>query len=106
MRRVLGHPFRLLVVWNIRAPNTALGRARTIQLTKNSLFVCPRPACNARVDYSYGTVCLSVCLYLSLLRNCEETERLTKKVLAIKVIEYQNANSGVPSAVTLDDFKG
>jgi hypothetical protein len=48
------------------------------------------------------SVCLSVCLYK--IRNCEETERLTKKVLEIKVVGYHNANSGVPSAVTLDDL--
>jgi hypothetical protein len=37
-------------------------------------------------------------------RNCEEMERLTKKVLAIKVVGYHQTNSGIPSAVTLDDL--
>jgi hypothetical protein len=42
--------------------------------------------------------CLSVCPHK--IRNCEETERLTKKVLEIKVVGYHDSNSGVPSAVT------
>jgi hypothetical protein len=33
-------------------------------------------------------------------------ERLTKKVLEIKVVAYHQKNSGVPSAVTLDDLYG
>jgi hypothetical protein len=50
-----------------------------------------------------GSVCLpSICPYI--IKNCEETERLTKNVLVTKVVEYHNANSGVPSAVTLDDL--
>jgi hypothetical protein len=36
-----------------------------------------------RVGCCYGPVCLSVCLYIS--RNCEETERLTKKIFIIKL---------------------
>jgi hypothetical protein len=58
------------------------------------------------------SVCLSVCLSVSLClsvcphktRNCEETERRTKKVLEIKVVGYRDSYSGVPSVVTSDDL--
>jgi hypothetical protein len=36
--------------------------------------------------------------------NCEEMEHLMKKVLQIKVVGYRQTNSGVPSAVTLDNL--
>jgi hypothetical protein len=55
-----------------------------------------------RVGYCYDPVCLSVCLHKT--RNCEETERRTKKVLEIKVVGYDDSYSGVPSVVTSDDL--
>jgi hypothetical protein len=54
-----------------------------------------------RVGYCYDPVCLFVCPHKT--RNCEETERRTKKVLEIKVVGYRNSYSGVPSVVTSDD---
>jgi hypothetical protein len=48
------------------------------------------------------SVCLSVCPHKT--RNCEETERRTKKVLEIKVVGYDDSYSGVPSFVTSDDL--
>jgi hypothetical protein len=48
------------------------------------------------------SVCLSVCPHKT--RNCEETERRTKKVLEIKVVGYRDSYSGVPSVVTSDDL--
>jgi hypothetical protein len=57
-----------------------------------------------RVEYCYNKnrVCLSVCPHKT--RNCEETERRTKKVLEIKVVGYDDSYSGVPSVVTSDDI--
>jgi Fe-S-cluster-containing dehydrogenase component len=55
-----------------------------------------------RVGYCYDPVCVSVCPHKT--RNCEETERRTKKVLEIKVVGYHDSNSGVPSVVTSDDL--
>jgi hypothetical protein len=55
-----------------------------------------------RVGYCYDPVCLSVCPHKT--RNCEETERRTKKVLEIKVVGYDDSYSGVPSFVTSDDL--
>jgi hypothetical protein len=58
-----------------------------------------------RVEYCYNknrSVCLSVCTHKT--RNCEETERRTKKVLEIKVVEYDDSYSEVPSVVTSDDL--
>jgi hypothetical protein len=62
-----------------------------------------------RVGYCYDPVCLSVCLSVCphKMRNCEETERRTKKVLQIKVVGYRDSysgQSGVPSVVTSDDL--
>jgi hypothetical protein len=59
-----------------------------------------------RVGYCYDPVCLSVCLSVCphKTRNCEETERRTKKVLEIKVVGYDDSYSGVPSVVTSDDI--
>jgi hypothetical protein len=55
-----------------------------------------------RVGYCYDPVCLSVCPHKT--RNCEETERRTKKVLEIKVVGYDDSYSGVPLVVTSDDI--
>jgi hypothetical protein len=59
-----------------------------------------------RVGYSYDPVCLSVCLSVCphKTRNCEETERRTKKVLEIKVVGYDDSYSGVALVVTSDDI--
>jgi hypothetical protein len=48
------------------------------------------------------SVCPSVCPHKT--RNCEETERRTKKVLEIKVVGYRDSYSGIPSVVTSDDL--
>jgi hypothetical protein len=50
---------------------------------------------------------LSVCLSVSLSAQNSELLRngaSDEKVLAIKVVGYYDGNSGVPSAVTLDDL--
>jgi hypothetical protein len=66
---------------------------------------CPPFACLQCKGWAIAmtlSVCLSVCLHKT--RNCEETERRTKKVLEIKVVGYHDSYSGVPSFVTSDDL--
>jgi hypothetical protein len=64
---------------------------------------CPPFACLQCKGWAIAmTVCLSVCPHKT--RNCEETERRTKKVLEIKVVGYDDSYSGVPSVVTSDDI--
>jgi hypothetical protein len=65
---------------------------------------CPPFACFQCKGWAIAmtlSVCLSVCPHKT--RNCEETERRTKKVLEIKVVGYRDSYSGVPSFVTSDD---
>jgi hypothetical protein len=66
---------------------------------------CPPFACLQCKGWAIAmtlSVCLSVCPHKT--RNCEETERRTKKVLEIKVVGYDDSYSGVPSVVTSDDI--
>jgi hypothetical protein len=66
---------------------------------------CPPFACLQCKGWAIAmtlSVCLSVCPHKT--RNCEETERRTKKVLEIKVVGYRDSYSGVPSVVTSDDL--
>jgi hypothetical protein len=66
---------------------------------------CPPFACLQCKGWAIAmtlSVCLSVCPHKT--RNCEETERRTKKVLEIKVVGYHDSYSGVPLFVTSDDL--
>jgi hypothetical protein len=68
-------------------------------------FYCPPFACLQCKGWAIAmtlSVRLSVCPHKT--RNCEETERRTKKVLEIKVVGYRDSYSGVPSFVTSDDL--
>jgi hypothetical protein len=62
-----------------------------------SLPFCPPFACLQCKVWAIDMI-LSVCRYL--IRDCEETDRVTKKVLEITVVGYHQMNSKVPSAVT------
>jgi hypothetical protein len=66
---------------------------------------CPPFACLQCKGWAIAmtlSVFPSVCPHKT--RNCEETERRTKKVLEIKVVGYVDSYSGVPSVVTSDDI--
>jgi hypothetical protein len=73
----------------------------SLLVSDSQTIFCPPFACLQCKGWAIAMT-LSVCPHKT--RNCEETERRTKKVLEIKVVGYDDSYSGVPSVVTSDDI--
>jgi hypothetical protein len=89
----------------VQSPNRHCDGTFSIQTQHSEVAFCPPFACLQCKGWPIAmtlSVCLSVCPHKT--RNCEETERRTKKVLEIKVVGYGDSYSGVSSVVTSHDL--
>jgi hypothetical protein len=87
---------------------TQLSHSALPEILIGPVLFCPPFACLQCKGWAITmtlSLCLSVYQYQGLLTNYEETERLTNKVLEIKVVGHYQTNSGVPSAVTFEGYE-